>query len=108
MRHGAEERPADLLLAGAPEAHEAEQLALSISNDDRARGGVTRSTTRARTGPARSCAFRNSSRLERPTMRLTSSAGVVSATGFSPTLSPSRITTTRSAMRKISSRRCDT
>ena len=28
MRHGAEQRPADLLLTGAPEAHEAEKFAL--------------------------------------------------------------------------------
>ena len=43
-----------------------------------------------------------------PTIMRTSSAGVVAWIGCSPTRRPSRSTTTRSALAKISSSRCDT
>ena len=79
MRHGAEQRAADLLLAGAAQADEAEQLALrgSRSRPGRRRASRGRAPT-TRTGPARSSALWNSSSVERPTIRLTSSSGVVS------------------------------
>ena len=46
--------------------------------------------------------------MTRPTMRLMISASGVSATSPSPALRPSRRIVTRSAMRRVSSRRCDT
>ena len=94
----AEQRPADLLLAGAAQADQAQHLA---GAQRRGRPGPRRRPQIARAAAPAACRWlRRARRPARAAGRRsssTSSRGVVSATGLRPTSWPSRSTATRSA-----------
>jgi hypothetical protein len=109
MGHGAEEGATDFLPAGAHQADEAEQLALANVEVDRARPRRLEAAHDDPGRPWRAVPLVEEFEVRAADDEASELVGIGVAHRFlADEARPSRITTTRSAIRKISSRRCET